>query len=92
MLPFYTDRFQLADWRESLGFKISVFSIIIYILGFGLSVAMDIRPRKALLLRLMKDIRNIDRYGLREGTIADYLEPDPSRGKKKKKKKKRVES
>jgi hypothetical protein len=77
ILPFYSDRFQLDDWRESLGFKISVFSAILYLVGFGFSFVLDINPRKNLLLRLMKDLRNIDRYGLREGEVRDYMEPDP---------------
>jgi len=61
--------------RESLGFRIAIIAIIFYIIGFAFSIAMDIKPRKEILLRLMKDLRNIDRYGLREGgDIPEYLE------------------
>lgn len=75
LLPFYSDRFQLADMRESLGFRISIIATIIYIIGFAFSIAVDIKPRKEILLRLMKDLRNIDRYGLREGGDSpEYLE------------------
>ena len=36
----------------------------------------------------MKDLRNIDRYGLREN-VADYMDPDPEAKRKAKKKKKK---
>lgn len=78
--------------RESLGFRIVIFASILYIIGLIVSVAVDIKPRREIMLRLMKDLRNIDRYGLREGTAdgPEYLDVQEAFKKKKKKKKKRT--
>lgn len=45
--------------RESLGFRIVIIASIIYIVGFAFSIAVDIKPRKEILLRLMKDLMMI---------------------------------
>lgn len=63
-LPFYGDRFQVNHWAESLGFRVAIAAGIVYAVGLLIAIVVDIKPRKSLILRLMKDLRDIDRFGL----------------------------
>lgn len=63
-LPFYGDRFQGSHWAESLGFRVAIAVGLVYGVGLFIAIIVDIKPRKSLILRLMKDLRDIDRFGL----------------------------
>ena len=70
-LPFYGDRFQVSHWAESLGFRVAIAAGLVYGVGLFLSIIVDIKPRKSLILRLMKDLRDIDRFGLHQQQAAN---------------------
>lgn len=73
-LPFFSDKFVLESWQQSLGFRIVIAGAIVYTVGLIFSIILDIKPRKDLLQRLMKDMRNVDRYGyISETNIATAL-------------------
>ena len=63
-LPFYGDRFLVSHWAESLGFRVAIAAGLVYGVGLFIAIIVDIKPRKSLILRLMKDLRDIDRFGL----------------------------
>ncbi len=63
VLGFYQDSLFLDNWQESFGFRAVIGAVIVYVLGMFISIVVDINPRKIILHRLMKDLRNIDRYG-----------------------------
>ena len=65
-LPFFADRYVNIEWTSSMGFRISLVAGVIYILGLGISIVIDINPRKRILIRLLKDLRDIDRYGYKQ--------------------------
>lgn len=61
---FYSDSFALVSWTDSMGYQVALGASLAYILGMVICIVVDIKPRKRILFRLMKDLRNIDRYGL----------------------------
>lgn len=65
LLGFYSDLFLLPNWYACFGFPIVVAASSFYIIFLLFSILMDIKPRRLILFRLMKDLINIDRYGNR---------------------------
>lgn len=59
----YQDSFTLDSWTEGFGFRAVIGAVLIYVVGIFVSIVLDIKPRKRLLLKLMKDLRNIDKFG-----------------------------
>lgn len=60
---FYSDSFTLGSWTESMGYQAALGASVAYIIGMIVCILLDIKPRKQILFRLMRDLRNIDRYG-----------------------------
>ena len=67
-------------WSSTLGFIAVIGAVCIYIIGAILAVISDIRALKKLKSRIMKDFRNIDRYGLKpeESDMKGLSSVDPN--------------
>ncbi|CDW83340.1 proprotein convertase subtilisin kexin type partial [Stylonychia lemnae] len=64
-LGIYTDFYGMDFWQESLGFIAVIGASVTFFLGLVISIIFDIKPQKQVKYRLMRDFRNIDRYGLK---------------------------
>ncbi len=63
-LGIYTDYYGINYWQDSLGFVAVLGATATYIIGLIFSIIFDIKPQKRIRHKLIRDFRNIDRYGL----------------------------
>lgn len=56
----------MEHWQNSFGFRSIIAAGIIYFLGLFFSIVFDIKSKKNIKTKLLRDFRNIDRYGLKE--------------------------
>lgn len=63
-LGIYTDYYGMNYWQDSLGFVAVLGASATFLIGLIFSIIFDIKPQKRIKHKLLKDFRNIDRYGL----------------------------
>ena len=63
-LGIYTDYYGMNHWQDSMGFIAVLGASVTFLVGLLVSIIFDIRPMKRLKHKLLKDFRNIDKYGL----------------------------